>query len=92
MQKDIGKKKKVCELKRVIGVTDVGLQAKEDASEFMQKKADLEKEKTALESSAAKKDSLLQQRLRTIGNYVHDSVQVSNNEVTISSLFSRPFR
>ena len=64
VQKDIGKKKK----------------AKEDASELMQKRADLEKEKAALEESAAEKESLLQKRLRTVGNYVHDSVQVSDNE------------
>ena len=47
----------------------------------MQRKADLEKEKATLEDSATEKDQLLQRKLRTVGNYVHDSVQVSNNEV-----------
>lgn len=34
-----------------------------------------------LEESAAKKDALLQKKVKTIGNYVHDSVPISNNEV-----------
>ncbi|MCJ1485598.1 Cytosolic seryl-tRNA synthetase [Schaereria dolodes] len=54
--------------------------AQEDAGEFLQKKFDLEKEKKVLEESAAEKHILLQQRIKNIGNYVHDSVPVSNNE------------
>ena len=54
---------------------------KEDANELLQKKLDLEKEKKILEESALEKDALLQKRIKTIGNYVHDSVPVSNNEV-----------
>ncbi|MCJ1321049.1 Cytosolic seryl-tRNA synthetase [Xylographa vitiligo] len=56
------------------------LQAKEDASELLQKKATLEKEKKVLEDSAAEKDSILQRKIGSIGNYVHDSVPVDNNE------------
>ena len=41
----------------------------------------LEKEKKVLEDSAAEKDALLQKKIKTIGNYVHDSVPISNNEV-----------
>ncbi|MCJ1399964.1 Cytosolic seryl-tRNA synthetase [Xylographa trunciseda] len=63
-QKEIGAKKK----------------AKEDATELLQKKATLEKEKKVLEESAAEKDSILQRKIGTIGNYVHDSVPVDNNE------------
>ncbi|MCJ1309983.1 Cytosolic seryl-tRNA synthetase [Agyrium rufum] len=63
-QKEIGAKKK----------------AKEDAVELLHKKATLEKEKKVLEESAAEKDALLTKKIRTIGNYVHESVPVSNNE------------
>jgi seryl-tRNA synthetase len=63
-QKEIGMKKK----------------AKEDATELLAKKANLEKEKKVLEDSATEKDALLQKKIKTIGNYVHDSVPVNNNE------------
>jgi seryl-tRNA synthetase len=43
--------------------------------------ADLEKEKKELLASAAEKEKLLKAKIRTIGNLVHDSVPVSNNEV-----------
>ena len=56
-------------------------QAKENASELLQKKSDLEKKKKLTEDSATEKDTLLQKKIKTIGNYVHDSVPVSNNEV-----------
>ena len=39
-----------------------------------------------LEESAAEKDVLLQKKVKTIGNYVHDSVPVSNNEVLVLKL------
>ena len=63
------------------------LQAKEDASELLQKKATLEKEKKVLEDSAAEKDSILQRKIGSIGNYVHDSVPVDNNEVFFGTLY-----
>ena len=50
---------------------------------MLEKKVALEKEKKVLEESAAEKDALLQKKVKTIGNYVHDSVPVSNNEVLI---------
>ncbi|KAL9122276.1 MAG: hypothetical protein Q9187_001172 [Circinaria calcarea] len=61
---------------------EIGLRKKanEDANEFIQKKSGLEKEKKVTEDSAIEKDTLLQRRIKTIGNYVHDSVPVSNNE------------
>ncbi|CAH0024045.1 unnamed protein product [Clonostachys rhizophaga] len=64
VQKQIGAKKK----------------AKENADDLLQEKANLEKEKKALVDSAAEKDTLLKKKLKTIGNYVHDSVPVSANE------------
>jgi seryl-tRNA synthetase len=56
-------------------------QAKEDAGELLEKKVKLEKEKKVLEESAAEKEAILLKKVKTIGNYVHDSVPVSNNEV-----------
>ena len=47
----------------------------------MKEKVDLEKEKKILEDSAAEKEAILIRKLKTIGNYVHDSVPVSDNEV-----------
>jgi seryl-tRNA synthetase len=43
--------------------------------------ADLEKEHKELLASAAEKEKLLKAKLRTIGNIVHDSVPISDNEV-----------
>ena len=56
-------------------------QAKEDAGELLQKKGALEKEKKQLEDDAKKEEVELQKKLKTVGNYVHDSVPVSANEV-----------
>lgn len=65
VQKQIGAKKK----------------AKENAEELMQQKIQLEKEKKDLIDSAAEKDVALKKKISTIGNIVHDSVPVNNNEV-----------
>lgn len=46
----------------------------------MTQKAELEKEKKALEECALEKEIVLHRKIRTIGNYVHDSVPVHNNE------------
>ncbi|KAK4453610.1 serine--tRNA ligase, cytoplasmic [Podospora aff. communis PSN243] len=64
VQKQIGPKKK----------------AKEDVTELLAQKAALEKEKKDLIASAAEKEKLLKVKVRTIGNIVHASVPVSNNE------------
>lgn len=47
----------------------------------MQNKAELEREKKTLEESAQQKEAALDRKLKTIGNYVHDSVPISNTEV-----------
>ncbi|KAI9881371.1 MAG: Cytosolic seryl-tRNA synthetase [Pleopsidium flavum] len=54
---------------------EIGLKkrAQEDASELLLKKADLDKAKKVLEESALEKEAALQRKIRTIGNYVHDS-------------------
>ncbi|KAI9887768.1 MAG: Cytosolic seryl-tRNA synthetase [Watsoniomyces obsoletus] len=63
-QKEIGLKKK----------------AKEDAGELVQKKAELEKEKKTLDEAAGEKDAALSTKVGLVGNYVHESVPVDNNE------------
>ncbi|AEO62812.1 uncharacterized protein THITE_2141035 [Thermothielavioides terrestris NRRL 8126] len=64
VQKQIGPKKK----------------AKEDVTDLLKQKADLEKEKKDLLALAAEKEKLLKAKVKTIGNIVHESVPVSDNE------------
>jgi seryl-tRNA synthetase len=56
-------------------------QNKEDASVLLQEKAALEQRKKDAEDFALQKETQRDRKLRTIGNYVHDSVPVSNDEV-----------
>lgn len=49
-------------------------------------KNELEEEKVRLEDIALRKESELQAKLKLVGNYVHDSVPVSNDEVHIECL------
>lgn len=58
-------------------------QSKEDASDLIEQKAGLEKEKKAAEEIASQKENQRDRMIRTIGNYVHESVPVSNNEVSL---------
>jgi seryl-tRNA synthetase len=48
----------------------------------MKEKMDLEKKRKALVDLAAEKDVALKKMISTIGNIVHDSVPVSDNEVS----------
>lgn len=57
-------------------------QNKEDASDLIEQKASLEKRKKEAEELAAQKETQRDRKIRTIGNYVHESVPVSNNEVS----------
>lgn len=63
-QKQIGAKKK----------------AKEDATDLLKQKDELTKRKKELEDAAAEKEVLLNAKIKSVGNYVHDSVPVSDNE------------
>ncbi|KAI1339016.1 hypothetical protein F5Y15DRAFT_89827 [Xylariaceae sp. FL0016] len=54
--------------------------AKENADDLLAQKVEFEKEKKALLESAAEKDKALQKKVKSIGNVVHDSVPVSDNE------------
>jgi seryl-tRNA synthetase len=69
---------KINDVQKQIGVKR---KAKENADELMQQKADLEKEKKGLIEAAAEKEIVLKKKLGTIGNIVHDSVPVNNDEV-----------
>lgn len=64
IQKEIGQKKK----------------AKENADDLLKKKVELQNDKKAREDVAAEKLVKLLQKVKSVGNYVHDSVPVSNNE------------
>jgi seryl-tRNA synthetase len=64
IQKQIGQKKK----------------AKEDASELLQQKTELEKKRKTQEDKVAEMQTALRELVKTVGNYVEDSVPVSDNE------------
>lgn len=70
VQKQIGQKKK----------------NKEDASELLAQKVALENEKKELEAKAVEKETFMTKRLGTIGNIVHESVPISDNEVLSPNL------
>ena len=67
-QKEIGKKKK----------------AKEAAEDLLKQKEALQKEKAAQEALAAEKLQVLHLKAKTVGNYVHESVPISNDEVNLA--------
>lgn len=67
-------------------------QAKEHAGDLLTIKSDLESEKRKLEERAAEKEVALQRKLKTIGNYVHDSVPISNDEVGVLRQRESPMR
>ena len=62
---------------------DIGLRRKnkENADGLMEKKVQFEKEKKELEQIASDKETELKRKVTNIGNLVHESVPVSNNEV-----------
>ncbi|KAI1138947.1 seryl-tRNA synthetase [Hypoxylon sp. FL0543] len=68
---------KINEVNKQIGAKK---KAKENADELLQQRADLDKEKKALLELAAQKDIALKAKVNTVGNIVHDSVPVSDNE------------
>lgn len=82
LMKEIGKKKKVKRTLLVLEDRLTGIvQNKEDASDLIEQKAALEKRKKEAEEFAAQRETERDRQIRLIGNYVHDSVPVSNNEV-----------
>jgi len=69
---------KINEVQKQIGVKR---KAKENADDLMKQKAELEKEKKSWIESAAEKEVTLKKKIGTIGNIVHNSVPVNNDEV-----------
>jgi seryl-tRNA synthetase len=61
---------------------EIGLKkrAKEDASDLLKQKAELDDKKKAQESAAAEKHIELLALVKTVGNYVADSVRISQTE------------
>lgn len=57
------------------------MQNKENADDLLQKKKDLEEQKKKQEEHAAEKEVALNKKAKSVGNYVHESVPVSNDEV-----------
>lgn len=68
---------KINDVQKQIGIKR---KSKENADELMAQKVELEKEKKALIESAAEKEITLKKKLGTIGNIVHESVPVNNDE------------
>lgn len=68
---------KINEVNKQIGAKK---KAKENADDLLQQRADLDKEKKTLLDSAAEKDATLKAKIKTIGNIVHESVPISDNE------------
>jgi seryl-tRNA synthetase len=62
-------------------LTGVLPQAKQDADHLLKEKADLEKEKKQVEEEAVEKEKARDKKCKTIGNYVHESVPLHDNEV-----------
>jgi seryl-tRNA synthetase len=76
---------KINDIQKQIGLKK---RAKENADDLLAQKAELEKEKKDYIELAAEKEVTLKKKIGTIGNLVHDSVPINNNEVRtlISSL------
>ncbi|KAI1331924.1 hypothetical protein F5Y16DRAFT_358075 [Xylariaceae sp. FL0255] len=70
-------KTKVNEIQKQIGAKK---KAKENADDLLKEKGEHDKEHKTLLESAAAKDAALQVKLKTIGNIVHTSVPISDNE------------
>ena len=71
-------KTKINEIQKQIGVKR---KARENADDLMKQKVELEKEHKSITESAAEKEVTLKKKIGTIGNIVHDSVPINNDEV-----------
>ncbi|PMD28286.1 seryl-tRNA synthetase-like protein [Hyaloscypha hepaticicola] len=70
-------KTRINEIQKQIGVKR---KAKENADDLMKQKVELEKEHKSITESAAEKEVTLKKKIGTIGNIVHDSVPINNDE------------
>ena len=71
-------KAKINEIQKQIGAKK---KAKENADELLAQKAEEEKGYNSLVESAKVKEAAMIKKQGTVGNYIHDSVTVNNNEV-----------
>jgi seryl-tRNA synthetase len=69
-----------------MAISDMTAQVKQDAAEQLAKKTELEREVKRIEDLALEKEKKRDAKIKTIGNYVHDSVPIDNNEVLIKPL------
>ncbi|KAK5104327.1 Cytosolic seryl-tRNA synthetase [Lithohypha guttulata] len=53
---------------------------KQDATELLEKKSQLESEAKQIAEEAVEKEKLRDKKCKSIGNYVHESVPINNNE------------
>lgn len=60
------------------------MQAKENADDLLKEKQELQARKEMLEKQLVEKKIVLDRKAKAIGNYVHDSVTISDNEVRSS--------
>ncbi|KAJ9642912.1 Cytosolic seryl-tRNA synthetase [Coniosporium tulheliwenetii] len=74
------KRRKATQIGAEINATQKEIGQKKKAHDLVKKKEDLQKEKAFQEELAAEKLAALNRKAKSIGNYVHDSVPVSNNE------------
>ena len=68
---------RVNEVQKKIGAVK---KAKGDATELLQEKAAIDQEKADLLKAAEEKEKVMNKKLGTIGNLIHPSVPVDNNE------------
>lgn len=83
VQKEIQTLKKVCATKTrgLKGLLTEELKAKQNADDLIKKKAELEQQRKELEQAALEKEKVRDKKCKTIGNYVHESVPINDNEV-----------
>ncbi|RDA89903.1 hypothetical protein CP533_3068 [Ophiocordyceps camponoti-saundersi (nom. inval.)] len=80
VQKQIGMRKKVKIEPFTMSPFSDSIQGKDSIDDLLAQKQDLEKQRKSMVESSVKKDALLKSKLKTIGNIVHQSVPVSDNE------------
>ncbi|RKF62984.1 Serine--tRNA ligase, cytoplasmic [Erysiphe neolycopersici] len=71
---------KINDIQKQIGIKR---KAKENADDLMKQKLEFEKEKKELLEAATNKEIFLKKKIKTIGNIVHESVPVHNDEVDL---------
>ncbi|CAK4018635.1 Serine--tRNA ligase, cytoplasmic [Lecanosticta acicola] len=71
---------KINKVQKEMGLNKKNKGSKEEFDALLKQKDDLTKEKKELEELAAKKYEALTKKVKSIGNYVHESVPVSDNE------------